>query len=242
MIKHSLFAAFCTFCLLGAAPVTRPAGHPVIARALTDLVLYNDMNEQSGVCGEIPRGNDAEIIEDRSGEWYLVESRADAQRGWTQSAGLAIPPDTPANPDKMSRAELEAFVNGEKLTSQTTFLVYTDLERQETHVFQGREGNWRLVRTFPCSTGKNASPTKRGLFAFETRGEWFYSRRLGSGAQYWIRFSGPYLYHSLAMNASREVIDETIGERVSSGCVRLRIEDARWLYENVPDTTAVLIW
>ena len=226
--------------LLVAAPDVRFAEHPVVARAVSDIILYDAADADGGVCGALLRGETAEIIEDRSCEWYLLQAE-DGRQGWAQASGLSIPPDTAARVDKAAAADVERFVNGQALTSQTKYAVFVDLERQQTHVLTGGEGAWRLLRSLDCATGKNASPTKRGRFTLQTRGEWFYSKRLGSGAMYWIRFDGPYLFHSLAMDASRRITDETIGQRVSSGCVRHLLADAKWLYETVPDGTAVLL-
>ena len=241
MVKSMLLGAVCAVCLM-SAPATPPQfGHSVTAVVTADAALYNESRGEGGVCGEVKAGTAVEIVEDRSGEWYAVAGAVDGQRGWMSAGALEIPPDTAANREQVSTEALENYVNSRRVESRTGYLLFTDLERQQTHVFTGAVGEWKLLRSLPCATGKNVSPTKRGLFACETRGEWFYSQRLRSGARYWIRFDGPYLFHSLAMDANGEVIDFTIGERVSSGCVRLAVEDARWLYENIPDMTAVLI-
>ena len=38
-----------------------------------------------------------------------------------------------------------------------------------------------------------------------------------------------------------EIIDGRLGMRISHGCVRLRFEDSRWLYESIPIGTTVFI-
>ena len=42
---------------------------------------------------------------------------------------------------------------------------------------------------------------------------------------------------------SKNIIPEeaVVGVRMSNGCVRLLVEDMRWIYENIPDATAVVI-
>jgi len=240
MGKPLFLGMICALFLLHSPLPPAAFGHSVQATARADLLLYNEPYAKGGLCGVLPSGTTAEIIEDRSCLWYLVDG-GEHGRGWVSGDGLIIPIDTPANPQKLDAAALEGFVNAQGLSSQTDFLLFTDLVRQQTHVFTGEAGKWVLLKTFACSTGRNASPTKRGQFVIEMRGDWFYSQRLGSGARYWMRFDGPYLYHSLAMNADQEIIDHTLGERVSSGCVRLALADAQWLYENVPDKTTVFI-
>ena len=235
MVKSMFLGAFCA-ALLILGPSELPCfGHTVMAEVLADVSVYNEKNGGGGICGEIRAGETVEILEDRSENWYRVAA------GWVAAETLSIPPDTAANREVLSTAALEAYVNGQGIMSATAYLLFTDLDRQQTHVFAKAESGWTLCRSFACSTGKNASPTKHGQFTIEARGDWFFSERLGSGARYWMRFDGPYLYHSLPMDANREITDCTIGERVSSGCVRLALADALWLYENVPDKSAVLI-
>ena len=106
------------------------------------------------------------------------------------------------------------------------------------------EQNWSLLRSFDCSTGKNISPTTRGTFTVTDRGSWFYSERLASGAAHWLRFNEQYLFHSIPMDRHKSIIDgeDIVGEKRSSGCIRLMPEDAKWLYDNIPyGTTAIII-
>ena len=241
MMKQMGLGGLCAL-LMVAAPTEMPEfGQMVTAMVVEDALLYNENGGAGGVCGEVKVGETVEIVEDRSCLWYSVAHTVDGRRGWMEAEALEIPRDTEAKQEKLSAAVLEGYVNGRGIASQTGHLLFVDLERQWTYVFVGEAGRWQMLRSLRCATGKNASPTKRGLFACETRGEWFYSERLQSGARYWVRFDGPYLFHSLAMNENGEVIDFTLGERVSSGCVRLAVADARWLYGSVPDGTAVLV-
>jgi len=180
-------------------------------------------------------------MRDYSAKWYLVRGVESGVKGWVESEVLIIPPDTRAETRQLTAAQLEEFANTKGFESQTAFFIYTDLWRQRMHVFTGEAGKWQLLITFVCATGRNETPTTRGEFETSERGAWFYSKRLGSGGKYWVRFNDTYLFHSVAMNSAKEVIDPTLGERVSSGCIRLSVEDARWVYENVPKGTKVVV-
>ena len=60
--------------------------------------------------------------------------------------------------------------------------------------------------------------------------------------KYATRIRGLYYYHSILYNASgTEVIDGTLGEALSHGCIRLETYNAEWIYDNVPDETTVFI-
>lgn len=182
-----------------------------------------------------------EILRDYQSRWYLIKVLSTDTQGWLQGENLNIPPEPPVNRVQLTNLELENWADTEGGTSATGYLVLVDIGRQRVSVFSGDDGNWRLVRIMVCSTGKNQSPTIRGRFKVIDRGPWFYSERLGAGGRFWIRFDGPYLFHSVAMDRDRSVIDGVLGQRASSGCVRLALDDIKWLYDHVPDGTTVVI-
>lgn len=61
--------------------------------------------------------------------------------------------------------------------------------------------------------------------------------KFAMGAYYWTRFYGPYLFHSVPYDSAGNMLAEElnkIGSPVSHGCIRLVLEDAKWLYETLP--------
>ena len=58
-----------------------------------------------------------------------------------------------------------------------------------------------------------------------------------------MQFMGNYLFHSIPFAEDQEtILDETLGEPASHGCVRLDTEDAKWLYDNVLDGSKIIIY
>lgn len=57
-------------------------------------------------------------------------------------------------------------------------------------------------------------------------------------------YSGNYLFHSVLYNrgSMTQIQDGTLGKQVSHGCVRLDINNAKWLYDNIPNGTKVVIY
>ena len=216
-------------------------GYAVFAAIAEDTNVYKEHRRVSKVLGQFSVGATVEILKDYSLKWYLVECAEQGVKGWVERKVLAIPPDEPAEKWELTTFQLEQYMNSNEISSNTAFLIYTDLWRQRTYIFTGSKGSWRLLRTFVCSTGKNESPTTRGTFKTSESGTWFYSKRLGSGGKFWVRFNETYLFHSVAMNSAKQVIDPTLGERSSSGCVRHSVEDAEWIYKNIPVDTTVVI-
>ena len=59
---------------------------------------------------------------------------------------------------------------------------------------------------------------------------------------YWSRFNGSYLFHSVAMDKDKNITDNILGKRRSSGCVRMSVDDAKWFFENIEAGTKVWIY
>lgn len=64
--------------------------------------------------------------------------------------------------------------------------------------------------------------------------------------QYSTRISGPILFHSVPYVDKKEDtlkywLYNRLGSKDSLGCVRLTVEDAKWIYDNCPNKTAVTI-
>ncbi len=137
-------------------------------------------------------------------------------------------------PEMMQRAQ--------EYSSPTEYLVMTDLSTQITRVFSGEKGAWVTEKIYLSSSGAPGMETPTGVFHVQGRGSWFYNSRLESGAKWYVGFYGDYLYHSLPMDASQNITDERLGEPLSHGCIRLRVEDAKWMYDNIPTRTTVVIY
>ena len=133
-------------------------------------------------------------------------------------------------------------VNNLSINSLTNHFVYLNLAEQKTYVYEGSSDNWNLIKTFESSTGVDGKETPKGIFDVTDRGEWFYSEEFEQGAKYWVQFMGDYLFHSVPYDENQTVIlDENLGEPASHGCVRLSVEDAKWLYDNIEDNTKIII-
>ena len=43
------------------------------------------------------------------------------------------------------------------------------------------------------------------------------------------------------MDQEKNIVDYTLGIPASHGCVRLKVEEAKWLYDNIPSGTKLII-
>ena len=102
----------------------------------------------------------------------------------------------------------------------------------------------RIVEQFVCSTGGEGSETPTGTFRVAERGKSFYNERIGEGGYYWTQFQGNYLFHSVPFDKDYNLEPEEaakLGTPVSHGCVRLSVENAKWIYDHIPRGAVVTI-
>lgn len=190
--------------------------------------------------GGFTKGEKVEILYGEDGSWYQCKSMSTGKTGRIPWGSVSIPPDPPTNKNRMTKEQLETYVNKKGFTSQTNYFVWTDLDRQITHVFQKENGRWKLLRSMLCSTGRNITPTPRGFFTIKERGAYF-----GKGymCKNWVQIWGDYLYHSVLMDVTGTYVLENnvLGKRASHGCIRFSVEDSKWFYDTIPRNTTVWI-
>lgn len=66
----------------------------------------------------------------------------------------------------------------------------------------------------------------------------------GNARCYWYtQFYGDYLFHSVLYSKyNGRLMDGRVGMQLSHGCVRLSIEKAKWIYDNIPTGTKVVVF
>ena len=105
-----------------------------------------------------------------------------------------------------------------------------------------------LARTMICSTGLASTPTPKGSHtAVGPVVRWGYFPKYDVWAQYLYRISGPYLFHSVLYDEADESTVKwgsvnKLGSPASHGCIRLKVEDAKWIYNNCPAGTTVTVY
>ena len=141
-----------------------------------------------------------------------------------------------------SRKTVEAFINSKGLSSSTSYLVWVNTKTIHTYVFTGKAGSWTLQKDMLCTVGKESTPTIKGTFSILAKGSHFHVEDHDD----WIcknysQFYGDYLMHSVVYNTSGQLVDGRLGMRLSKGCVRLSLENARYIYYNVPIGSRVYV-
>ena len=181
------------------------------------------------------------------GTWIQVKT-SDGKVGWCSSEYLGVSPlssgGTPDAGQAKKSLQAGAGVNAEQVSlNNSTKPLHIDvsLSAQTVRVLDAKG---RGVETFICSSGKKGDETPTGTFTVSQRGKSFFNDTIGEGAYYWVRFNNAYLFHSVPFDKSGEIEQNEVaklGEPASHGCLRMSVENAKWIYDNIPDGTQVSI-
>ena len=131
--------------------------------------------------------------------------------------------------------------------------VKVSLKGNRTYLYDGSKLIYTMyssggVYQKDAKTGKMKSTTPTGTFYVQAeRGDSFYNQELGEGANYYVSWlnHGEYLFHSVPTKADgsynlREAAK--LGKSTGShGCIRLSVPDAKWMEQNLPEGTKVVI-
>ena len=136
--------------------------------------------------------------------------------------------------------EAEEYINEYKLV--------VDISEQMVYAYQWNGSNYGIcVREMICSTGKNDTPTPEGTYqaAGPTgTGEWYWFSEYECYAKWATRIVGGILFHSVTYSKGKrqnKASVRNLGRKASHGCVRLKVEDAEWVYEICDLGTTVVI-
>ena len=130
------------------------------------------------------------------------------------------------------------------------YAITVDVTNQVTSVYGLDEnGAYTIpVRQMLCSTGTKANPSDVGDWVLNGRhAKWCEFPKWGNSyARYWTRINSNIAFHSpiytaVSLDAMKTSSYKMLGNRASHGCIRLTVEDAKWIYENIGAGTVVSI-
>lgn len=138
-------------------------------------------------------------------------------------------------------ADMMAMFNrANRYSSNTNWLIMVDRQACRLGVFRGQRGSWSYAQYWTCSTGAPSTPTPTGEYSVTGKG---YSFGHGYTCYYYTQFYGDYLFHSIPYyQGTFNPMDSRMGMHISQGCVRLPIDRAKWIWDNVPLATKVVIY
>lgn len=206
----------------------------------TDVFLRSSPNSESKSLALVPDKSRIQVLKS-NGDWDNVIYND--QEGYIFNYFLSDDGNPPAGYDfEYFNTDMSRFVNDNNIKSPTNYLITTSLENRLTYIFQKSSNNhkWDLLYTWSCTIGKPKTPTIKGTFYVSGRKPFFGTDKYR--VKYATRIRGSYYYHSVLFNAQgTEIINDTLGAALSHGCIRLAVENAQWIYDNILDTTAIII-
>ncbi|MBQ3423671.1 MAG: peptidoglycan-binding protein [Clostridia bacterium] len=234
----------------------RSGGLAIEVNGIADPLLLDAFYADSfpripGTLASGDQGPDVQRLQRRLGALEYYHSGVDGQYGpgtvqaveeFQKRHGLAQ--TGTADPATMERL----FDEKAKIALKPYVLkVSVDDQRVYAYAPDGEDRYTQLVRTMKCSTGRKSSPTPTGTFTHTGPGaRWHYFTKFDCWAQYAFYIEGDILFHSVLYNRKDGKVTQSsvnhLGSRASHGCVRLSVEDARWIWENCPSNTKVVVY
>ncbi len=127
------------------------------------------------------------------------------------------------------------------------YFVQVDETNQVVTVFE-RDAHGRhtiVARQMICSTGKRSTPSPNGTYKMgDERIRFGFFVKHNCYGQYWSQITRNIYFHSVLYSERntgsliKSSFDD-LGKAVSHGCVRLMPQDAKWIYQNIPEGTKV---
>ena len=198
----------------------------ILAAAIVVLLLWNDQVN-------------ANKIEEESLKLAAEEeAEAEAEAEIEAEAGTEAA-DTDADTDPEDLIDFDAefpYIIYVNITLNRVVIYGIDYEGEYTVPYLG----------FVCSTGLEEGSTPTGTFTISDKYEWGYMSD-GTYTQYLSRITESILFHSVPYYTMSKDDLETeeynkLGQAASAGCIRLSCADSKWIYDNCPAGTTVIMY
>jgi lipoprotein-anchoring transpeptidase ErfK/SrfK/gas vesicle protein len=175
------------------------------------------------------------------GKTYYFDGNGVQQFGWVKTNGKWYYMDKSTGVQKFQSNTLyDAWKKIQSKSSNTKYFIVVDTDNTQTMIFKGSKGNWEPIYDWNCSVGKASTPTVKGTFTVGIKG---YSFGSGYTCYYYTQFYGDYLFHSVLYHEGTfKIRNGNLGKKISHGCIRLDIDNAKWIYDNIPRSTKVYVY
>ena len=125
------------------------------------------------------------------------------------------------------------------------YKIVVDISDQRVYVAEWTGDQYEgPIYSFTCASGKKDTPTPLGTYQAggKAGGEWYYFKDFNCYAKWAYQIVGGILFHSNTTNKPKgKPSNGGLGHRASHGCIRMRVEDVKWIYDNCPQGTTVVI-
>lgn len=132
-------------------------------------------------------------------------------------------------------------------TSELNYLagdfIYIDLDKQQISCLDDNDGGRYTSKEWGTRSGRDSSPSHEGAFDIDWKAkDWEFTTYRGSYANYWIAYNeyGEGV-HDLIGDDEQNYGNESYHQFGSHGCVRVPVEASKYIFENYPIGSMVLV-
>lgn len=158
---------------------------------------------------------------------------------WVPMSAISVSRTNYTIKDILTNEEKEAFVNEMGYDSKTNYMVWVNKQRQILVLFTGSQGDWHVSKVYPVATGKNATPTPTRVCEYQYKTRWVTEDYICDPV---LSLFEAYAIHNQPVSHSGYVLDRTIGNPASAGCIRMLKADVDELYRILPIGTRVVLY
>ncbi|MBX9229473.1 L,D-transpeptidase family protein [Pseudocoprococcus catus] len=188
-------------------------------------------------CGTVNAGERVTVIYRRSKRCTI--KRKDGSVVYIKTSGLNFTAEHYTSKDYTTEQK-EIFVNSQGYSSKTKYLIWLNTYTQRVNIFKGSKGEWKLIRNNTCATGAILTPTPPGIRSLYKKQR--IHRYTNSHYDYLSKFQLENAFHTRVRYNSGAFVDSRLGRPLSHGCVRMKDNDAIYIYKNMPLDTTVVIY
>lgn len=233
-----VFMAVCILCSFCACQDTTPAGNDLTSASPTPTAEAT----QPASDAKTPDNTETTTVTEGT-QTATSTATAKPSATATKTAGNKPTATSANNTTKKPTQTATTTPGGYK----QPYILYVNRQENVVTVYKAdNKGNATTpVKAMLCSTGRdNGTPT--GTFSISNKYTWrpLYGNVYG---QYACRFNGSILFHSVPyLKTNKGTLKpgefNKLGTQASDGCVRLAIEDCKWIYDNCDSGTKVVVY
>ena len=179
------------------------------------------------------------------GYWYYTNSEGILYRNTTVEGKYL---------DEFGRYGDPMDTKAQGYSSGTNYLILCDKSKFKVRVYKGSKGNWTQIKDWDCTHG--GSDTPNGVFTIDDHvtkrdATWGWADFDFSSAAFACHISAGNYFHSILFdkgtrgnpyNQSYRILDDQLRTTYSHGCIRLELENAEWVWDNIPFGTKVVVY
>ena len=138
-------------------------------------------------------------------------------------------------------ASMDAKAQG--YSSRSGYLILIDKSSHYLSLYRGSQGRWSQDRSWRVDVGAPGTSTPSGVFNLGTKLLYFDSGTCR--CWYASQVTGSIYLHSVLYfqtGSPSRIMDGRLGMSISHGCIRMELSNAKWIWDNVPAGTTIVVY